>query len=154
MSLPLPFRKHLPVGPFVREALIKIGPMSGKELYKLYRQEAKRLGLEHAKYKSFIRTIFYLKYLGLIEVVGKRPIPGRGVQETLYQITPKGMRTPPKEWSNPGKQYYIDKGITWTDPYTGQTIPLISLGTGRYKRMKEKRPPRPRGRPRKRWTSR
>lgn len=131
--------------------LRRVGEASGRGMYRIYKRTALERGYVPGKYKSFARTLFYLTYLGLIAVVGRRPIPGRGVMETVYRITPKGMRTPPEDpvWSNPAPRYYLDKNIIYVDPATGKPIPIVSLGTRRYRRKIKKIPPKPRGRPRK-----
>jgi len=144
-------RRRLTTGLFVRMALEETGQLSGRELYRLYRREAERRGQRPAKYSSFMRTVFYLKHLGLIETVAKKPIPGRGVPETFYRMTPRGRRTPIDVWSNPGKSYYLERGLVWVDPATGRRIPLITLGKRRYSRRVKGIPPRPRGRPRREW---
>ena len=150
MSLPLPFRKKYPIGPFIKSHLERVGRASGREMYRAYKREALLRGYPPGKYKSFARTLFYLTYLGFIRVLGKRPIPGRGVPETVYGITSRGKRAPITEWSNPAKTYYLEKGIVWIDPVTGEPKPIVSLGTRRYRRKIMGIPPKPRGRPRKR----
>ena len=140
--------KPVTPGEYIREYLSKTGRASGREMFNAYNKVIQTMGYKKIKYKSFAAVLYYLQFLDLIRPIAKQPIPGRGVPETIYELT--GRKAPEDVWRNPQVTYYTIKGHTIT--INGRTIPKVSLGTSRYRKLIKKIPPRPRGRPRKRQT--
>ena len=131
---------------FIRTRLRK-----GDYCYRVWKEFSSYLIEQHGerppKFSSFARYWWILHQIGLIEHIGRPKPMKRGRPAQLYHVVP-GLEGSPK-WKNPQAEFDILKGRLFTDPATGEKIPVSRLGARRYRRRVLKLPPRRPGRPRK-----
>ena len=107
------------VGEVIREELMK-APRTGAELHRIYKQRVKEANFltdrrrrrPPMNYESFMKTLRFARYLGLITSLDEEPI--RVKQKLLsirdlevvpstrvrFALTKKGREAPPSVWAN------------------------------------------------------
>ena len=91
-------------GLFVRDHLLSKGEDYLENIYREYCREVQRHGYECGTYESFRKFFYFLKALGLVEVVRREPVGDRDIYwRTYYRVKP-GMEDHPA-WRNPQKHF-------------------------------------------------